>query len=92
MPSEQATKVSSQAASSKSELEFFNTTEKITRQISLLTEYRTRLISDVVTGKVDVLGVVVPEYDRADAPINEELSADEDDSLSEILTGSEEDE
>jgi hypothetical protein len=30
-------------------------------QIALLIEYRTRLISDVVTGKVDVRGVVVPD-------------------------------
>lgn len=29
----------------------------------LLTEYRTRLISDVVTGKLDVRGVVVPKYE-----------------------------
>ena len=26
-------------------------------------EYRTRLISDVVTGKLDVRGVVVPEFE-----------------------------
>jgi type I restriction enzyme S subunit len=32
------------------------------RQISLLLEYRTRLISDVVTGKLDVRDVMVPEY------------------------------
>ena len=30
---------------------------------TLLAEYRTRLISDVVTGKLDVRGVVVPEYE-----------------------------
>ncbi|MBF0232593.1 MAG: restriction endonuclease subunit S [Desulfamplus sp.] len=31
------------------------------RQIALIREYRTRLISDVVTGKVDVRGIEVPE-------------------------------
>jgi type I restriction enzyme S subunit len=32
-------------------------------EIDLFTEYRTRLISDVVTGKLDVRGVTVPEYE-----------------------------
>jgi type I restriction enzyme S subunit len=35
---------------------------KLNNEISLLTEYRTCLISDVVTGKLDIRGVVVPEY------------------------------
>jgi len=30
--------------------------------LALLIEYRTRLISDTVTGKLDVRGVIVPEY------------------------------
>lgn len=33
------------------------------QQISKLTELRTRLISDVVTGQVDVRGIEVPEYE-----------------------------
>jgi len=36
---------------------------KHNREISLLAEYRTRLISDAVTGALDVRGAVVPEYD-----------------------------
>jgi type I restriction enzyme S subunit len=32
-------------------------------ELDLLDEYRTRLISDVVTGKLDVRGVAVPEFD-----------------------------
>lgn len=36
---------------------------KLNDEIILFTEYRTRLISDVVTGKVDVRGVAVPEYE-----------------------------
>lgn len=35
----------------------------IQKQITLLNEYRTRLISDVVTGKLDVRDVAVPEYE-----------------------------
>ncbi|MCL1876109.1 MAG: restriction endonuclease subunit S [Synergistaceae bacterium] len=36
---------------------------KLNDEIALTTEYRARLISDVVTGKLDVRGVSVPEYD-----------------------------
>ena len=32
------------------------------KQIEYLREYRTRLISDVVTGQIDVRDVVIPEY------------------------------
>lgn len=32
------------------------------KEIELLREYRTRLISDVVTGQIDVRNVVIPEY------------------------------
>ena len=35
----------------------------VNKQIPLLTEYRTRLISDVVTGKLDVRGINIPEYE-----------------------------
>ena len=37
------------------------------REIALLREYRTRLIADVVTGKLDVRGVELPEMDEAEA-------------------------
>jgi len=36
------------------------------REIDLIREYRTRLIADVVTGKLDVRGVVLPGGDAAD--------------------------
>ena len=39
---------------------------KLDEEITLFAEYRTRLISDVVTGKVDVRGVVVPEYEAVE--------------------------
>ncbi|MDG0792259.1 restriction endonuclease subunit S [Cohnella ginsengisoli] len=42
---------------------FDNLIEKIKSQVFLLHEYRTRLVSDVVTGKLDVSGVVVPQYE-----------------------------
>jgi len=37
-------------------------------QIDLIREYRTRLIADVVTGKLDVRGMPLPEPDADDAP------------------------
>ncbi len=37
------------------------------REIDLLREFRTRLISDVVTGKLDVRGVELPAMDEAEA-------------------------
>jgi len=40
-----------------------NIISKINDELALFVEYRIRLISDVVTGKLDVSGVVVPEYD-----------------------------
>ena len=39
-----------------------STIQKIQKEIDLLREYRTRLISDVVTGQMDVRGIVIPEY------------------------------
>ena len=36
---------------------------KLNEEIALFSEYRTRLISDVVTGRLDVRGVVVPEFE-----------------------------
>ena len=38
------------------------------REISLIREYRTRLISDVVTGKLDVRGVTLPAAEEAEVP------------------------
>ena len=35
---------------------------KITQEIDVLKEYRTRLISDVVTGQLDVRGIEIPDY------------------------------
>ena len=43
------------------------TINRANRQIELMQEYRTRLISDVVTGKVDVRAINVPEISGDDA-------------------------
>ena len=46
------------------------------RQISLLKEYRTRLIADVVTGKLDVREAAAGLPDEADAMAEDSLSVD----------------
>lgn len=53
-----------------------------TREIDLIREYRTRLITDVVTGKVDVreLAAGLPGVEEAepdDVPLEGELAADD---------------
>lgn len=45
---------------------------KIDKNIELLQELRARLISDVVTGKIDVRGVEVPEYEPVEEEVGEE--------------------
>jgi type I restriction enzyme S subunit len=56
----------------------------IEREIILLEEYRTCLISDVVTGKIDVRDVIVPKYEVTkkvsvyeDEPLDDEIVAEE---------------
>jgi type I restriction enzyme S subunit len=45
---------------------------KINREINKLHEYRTRLISDVVTGKMNVLDVAVHEYEMVEEDVDNE--------------------
>jgi len=44
--------------------------QKIQQQVFLMQEFRTRLISDVVTGKVDVQGQKVPKFTTGDENIS----------------------
>ena len=41
------------------------------REIELIREYRTRLVSDVVTGKIDVRSVTIPDFDPVDETADE---------------------
>jgi type I restriction enzyme S subunit len=52
--------------------------QRAQREIELIREYRTRLISDVVTGRLDVRGVEVPETDLKEVSeaINAEMAVD----------------
>jgi len=54
-----------------------NIVAKLNDEISLFAEYRTRLISDVVTGKQDVRDVVVPDYEAIEEAIDEDDETEE---------------
>jgi len=60
---------------------FNDAMDRARREIDLIGEYRTRLISDIVTGKLDVRGVELPAMDEAEVPedieISEETEAEE---------------
>lgn len=55
------------------------------RKIELMREYRARLISDVVTGQVDVRGIEVPEVAEEELPVQDEDVSEFDDGLDEDL-------
>ena len=44
--------------------------ECLKKQIDLLNDLKTRLISDTVTGKIDVRGIEIPEYESVDKDID----------------------
>lgn len=45
------------------EYSFSKYREQLTQYISLLQEYRTRLVTDVVTGQIDVRNIAIPNYE-----------------------------
>ena len=47
------------------------------KQIEILQELKTRLISDVVTGKIDVRGVEIPDYEYVEEESDESLNSEE---------------
>ena len=60
IPKEEQQRIASFIEKSVTEIE--NIIPSVHKKISLLREYRTRLISDVVTGQVDVREIKVPDY------------------------------
>ncbi len=56
------------------------------REIELMREYRTRLISDVVTGQVDVRGIKVPEVAEEELLALDEDTGESDDMIDEMET------
>lgn len=51
--------------------------EKIKAEVAVLEEYKAKLISDIVTGKVDVRNVTIPEYEHVDDIIDDDLEDNE---------------
>ena len=54
--------------------QLINSTEK---QVSLLQEYRTRLVADVVTGQIDVRNIALPNYETVPETIDQPETAEE---------------
>lgn len=54
--------------------QLINNTEK---QVSLLQEYRTRLVADVVTGQIDVRNIAIPNYETVTETIDQPETAEE---------------
>ena len=50
--------------------------DSLTQEISTLQEFKTRLISDVVTGKIDVRDIEIPDFEYVEETVD---SSDEDD-------------
>lgn len=69
-----------------------HTIQQIEQEITLINEYRTRLISDVVTGKVDVRGVAVPLADDTTSLQDDDPTADLLDDDDDLLTDLEDEE
>ncbi len=57
--------------------------EKLSKEIEVLEECKTHLISDVVTGKIDVRGVKIPEYEYVEEDGREESDTDGKDMMAE---------
>ncbi len=55
------------------------------RQIELVREYRTRLIADVVTGKLDVRGAALPDLPVDDADFDDAADLDDEDNFKNAL-------
>lgn len=52
--------------------------EKLSAEVETLEEYKTKLIADVVTGKIDVRDVEIPEYEFVDEDADADSDSDDD--------------
>lgn len=70
-------------------MKFDSIIDKLKKEIDLITEYKTSLISSVVTGKIDVRDIEIPEYEAdsdetIDDEIDDNLVLDEEDGEMEV--------
>lgn len=49
---------------------FDATIKKLTEEVAMLEEYKNKIIADTVTGKIDVRGIEIPEYEFVDEDID----------------------
>jgi len=56
----------------------------IKKEIEVLLEYRSRIISDVITGKIDVRNIEIPNYEKAEEALDDNLAVSEELGLSEV--------
>ena len=54
-----------------------NIVRKLNDEIALFAEYRTRLISDVVTGKLDVRSITIPNYEVMEEMVSDKIGFDD---------------
>lgn len=52
--------------------------EKLSAEVETLEEYKTKLIADVVTGKIDVRDIEIPEYEYVDEDADSASDSDDD--------------
>lgn len=52
--------------------------EKLSAEVETLEEYKTKLIADVVTGKIDVRDIEIPEYEFVDEDADTDSDSDDD--------------
>lgn len=50
---------------------------KIKAEVAVLEEYKAKLIADIVTGKIDVRNITVPEYEHVDDIVDDDSENDE---------------
>lgn len=52
--------------------------EKLTMEVDVLEEYKAKLVADIVTGKIDIRGIEIPEYEFVEENTDEESERDTD--------------
>jgi hypothetical protein len=85
-PANEATKIAEYI--DKSTARYSSAINRTSREIDLIREYQKRLVADVVTGKIDVRGVSVPDIDEPEPEKGVEIGVNaknEDEPTDEII-------
>lgn len=54
--------------------------ETLTEEVAMLEEYKNKIVADTVTGKIDVRGIEIPEYEFVDEDVDADKESSEDES------------